>query len=1231
VQLPESAIDIGVDPGDVNLYGLSYADPDHAWLVGEFGIVMASDDGGRTWHQQHSPVDTTLFGLILTYTRHGWAVGGYRVIIHTEDGGATWMPQAAPPLQRPLYDVFVRDNAGWIVGEAGTILKSTDGGAAWPSSRSPSSWRRGGCARSGGPGGKGLCGRCGGPRLPDRRDEGRTPRRNRPRGAIMIPQRWVQAYLRFLLRNRLAVTVTIALMTVFFAYECTQIKVIPQFLDFYPSESKIKVFGHEFTIRKGHPYINIYNDFRRMFGSANVLTVILEVKHGDIYNPKTLQKLDVMTRWIVETKGVVPYQILSIAHPKMKSITTYGARAAIREVFFPGVPQTQADADRVKFAVYATKGIRGLYVAEDDTAALVHAGFWEEELDFHYLYDRMMELKKTVEDENHTVYITGFPWLYTSVQRYTGEVGQVFVITVAALSFLLWNYFRTWTGIWVPIFSGILSGIWALGLVPVLGLNLDPLILVVPIFLSARALSHSVQSMDRYHEEYHRTHDRHTAIVESYSHLFPPAIASILNDAAGIFLVTLAPIPLIQKVAIFSCFWIFSILISVVTLHPIILSVINPPGVRGAYPEWSRRLGRGVLMTGAALFGVITLIAVHDLVGRVGLAIMVTVTVVLSLWHEQIYDGITKAVILSTEGWRRWAIVGLTVALFIICPYYGWRLKVGDMTPGAALLFPNHYYNVSYAKLNEKFLGASQLVIIADTGKEDGMKDVAPLTAMEEIADHMEAVEGASVSVTVIDIIKQLSRLFHEGEPKWAFVPDRQKFIAELFYQFTQSGQAGDLDRFLSPDARYGTIVTLFHGYSHDVIMNAIDSGKQWAARRATTRSISSSRRALRRPRRRERGRRGLVLDDAHARAPGARRVPLRDLRDARRDAHPDDPRRALAVRERSVHVPDAHRPERELAADRGRRRGGRRGLRHLPLQPHDRRLRRRPLAGRRGGLRDRHDRKGHHLHGQHDDRGRPLLVVLRPEVPGGDGLSARAADGHQHVRRSRDRSGVDQDHPPEVLHEAAEGGGRGARARGRRVIEARQLTKRFGGHAAIDHVSLRVERGEVVGFLGPNGAGKTTTLRVLAGVFPPSEGQALVDGHDVARAPLAARRRLGYAPERPALHAEMTVAALLAFAAAMKDVRGPRGAAVAACSPPPGSTAWATADRHAVQGFRQRVGLALALVGDPPRSCSTSRPPDSIRAERRGAPDDPPARRRPRRPRLETRSPRSKPSATAS
>ena len=153
-------------------------------------------------------------------------------------------------------------------------------------------------------------------------------------------------------------------------------------------------------------------------------------------------------------------------------------------------------------------------------------------------------------------------------------------------------------------------------------------------------------------------------------------------------------------------------------------------------------------------------------------------------------------------------------------------------------------------------------------------------------------------------------------------------------------------------------------------------------------------------------------------------------------------------------------------------------------------------------------------------------------------------------------------------------------------MIEARQLAKRFGGRAAIEDVSLGVARGEVVGFLGPNGAGKTTTLRILAGVFPPTRGQALIDGHDVVRAPLAARRRLGYAPERPALHLEMTVAGLLDFAAGMKDVGGAR-ARRAAVEDALARAALAEVAARRIgalsKGVRQRLGLALALVGDPP------------------------------------------------
>jgi photosystem II stability/assembly factor-like uncharacterized protein len=137
VKLPESALDTGVEPGDVNLYGISYGDPDHVWLVGEFGIVLASSDGGRTWQQQQTPVESTLFGVHFLDAKRGWVVGVDSVILDTDDGGATWRLSHAPIAARSLYDVFVRDHQGWIVGDSGTVLQSGDGGATWKLSPLP--------------------------------------------------------------------------------------------------------------------------------------------------------------------------------------------------------------------------------------------------------------------------------------------------------------------------------------------------------------------------------------------------------------------------------------------------------------------------------------------------------------------------------------------------------------------------------------------------------------------------------------------------------------------------------------------------------------------------------------------------------------------------------------------------------------------------------------------------------------------------------------------------------------------------------------------------------------------------------------------------------------------------------------------------------------------------------------------------------------------------------------
>src|SRR5689334_6485001 len=105
-------------------------------------------------------------------------------------------------------------------------------------------------------------------------------------------------------------------------------------------------------------------------------------------------------------------------------------------------------------------------------------------------------------------------------------------------------------------------------------------------------------------------------------------------------------------------------------------------------------------------------------------------------------------------------------------------------------------------------------------------------------------------------------------------------------------------------------------------------------------------------------------------------------------------------------------------------------------------------------------------------------------------------------------------------------------------MIEVQHLTKRYGPFTAVNDVSFRVEKGEILGFLGPNGAGKSTTMRVLTGYMPPSEGKAIVAGYDILEQPLEAKRRTGYLPETPPLYPEMTVEDYLTFVSKIRGVQ---------------------------------------------------------------------------------------------
>jgi ABC-2 type transport system ATP-binding protein len=152
-------------------------------------------------------------------------------------------------------------------------------------------------------------------------------------------------------------------------------------------------------------------------------------------------------------------------------------------------------------------------------------------------------------------------------------------------------------------------------------------------------------------------------------------------------------------------------------------------------------------------------------------------------------------------------------------------------------------------------------------------------------------------------------------------------------------------------------------------------------------------------------------------------------------------------------------------------------------------------------------------------------------------------------------------------------------------MIEVEQLCKFYGPHPAIINLDFKVETGEILGFLGPNGAGKTTTMRILSGYLPASQGTARISGFDVHEQPLAVRQRIGYLPETPPLYTDMTVESFLTFVAELKgtpagDRPGRVDASIERCGLKEKRT---TLINKLSKGYRQRVGIAQAIVHDPP------------------------------------------------
>jgi hypothetical protein len=555
-----------------------------------------------------------------------------------------------------------------------------------------------------------------------------------------------------------------------------------------------------------HPYTKVFEKYPQ-FGSPLSIFLVIQVNKGTIYNPQTLAKIQDATRQIDLIAGVDHNQVLSIASPKIRRVEATAAGIQSTHFLVGPVPRDSQDLATLRDKIRAAPEVMGVFVSPQEDAALIQASFLERLVDYQVIFDATNEIVKTLGDRDHEIYAAGQPLLSGWIYFYRRQTFAIFAATLVAMILLLALYIRNVAGTITPIIVSFITAIWGLGIAATLKINLDPLMLVLPMLLVARSFSHAIQACERYFEIYAETQDQREACIGSLVSIFPPGVLGILTDAAGLFLIAIAPIPVIEKVAIVSGCWALSLIPANVLLTPIVLSFLPPP--RNA----AQVIGRASLRHDAKLPSA----ALARFDGGM--------------------DRALKFIFQLSHGNLAWATGAMLVPAVIGSALAVRELPLGDSHPGTSLLWPDDAYNTAVRKINEKFIGFDVLQVVGETRERQQMsiQHPASLELMQQFQRHMELDPEVAATFSFADLVTATNRLLHGGLPKWGVVPENYADAAMISQLALSGAGPGDSDRLFTRDLTAANINVWYKDHRSETVERALQRAKafQYGEQRA--------------------------------------------------------------------------------------------------------------------------------------------------------------------------------------------------------------------------------------------------------------------------------------------------------------------------------------------------------------------------------------------------------------
>lgn len=521
---------------------------------------------------------------------------------------------------------------------------------------------------------------------------------------------------RWMLTHRTLALLAFALVTVFFAFGIPKVKLQTIFSDLLPYDD---------------PFVEVFKDHPN-FGNPLTITVMLQRKDGDIYNPETLAKVWQLTRDIDLTPGVDHDQILSIATEKARyaEATPYGID--MRPLMGDHVPATPDEIRDFRERVDKSPGVARFLISHDHSSTLINATFIEHKLDYGVAHQFVQDLVERNRDADHDVFMAGQPALTGWVYYYEAEMISIFALTLGALILFLVLYMRNVVGVVTPIVTSVVAAIWGFGLTGWVESPIEPLLMIVPLLLVARSFSHCVQFTERYYEVYAELGDQRKAAEVTMGVMLAPSLLGMITDIAGIFIIAVAPIPAMERFALFCGFWAMWLIPTGVFLISLLLSLLPPPG------------------------------NVAALIGKDEQA---------SPFQRRL-QSVMRAIASLSHG-RRAMFTAAVITLFgVFSVYTALQVRIGNPVEGSNLLWPDSEYNEAVRAINDNFPGVNTLEIVLEAKNPKNPSRVARqadtvMTAfqLQRLLESGEQAPRATLSFG--DYLLEGNRLFSGGHPKW--------------------------------------------------------------------------------------------------------------------------------------------------------------------------------------------------------------------------------------------------------------------------------------------------------------------------------------------------------------------------------------------------------------------------------------------------------------------------------